>query len=204
MTERWFVSLCHAARLTWNRSKKSSSAAMGRVWRPSLGSVYTLLLVTMVYRPWLESLHSVVGYYGLHAFIRVSTLCCWLLQFTGLHWSQYTVVGYCSLQASIGARALLLVTAVYRPPLSSVYCCWLLQFTGLHWGRYTVVGYCSLQASIGAHTLLLVTAVYRPSLGSVYTLLLVTVVWRPSLGSVYTLLLVTAVYRPSLWSVHCS
>ena len=31
------------------------------------------------------SIHSVVGYYGLHAFIRVSTLCCWLLQFTGLH-----------------------------------------------------------------------------------------------------------------------
>ena len=137
MTERWFVLLCHAARLTWNRSKKSSSAAMGRVWRPSLGSVYTLLLVTMVYRPWLESLHSVVGYYGLHAFIRVSTLCCWLLQFTGLHYGQYTVL-----------------SSVYKPPLGSVHCCWLLQFTCLHCGQYTVIGYwlvhsvasyCSLQ-----------------------------------------------------------
>ena len=68
--------------------------------------------------------------------------------------SVHSVVGYCSLQASIGASILLLVTAVYKPTLGSVY---------------TVAGYCGMEAFIrvSIHSVF-GYAVYRPSLGSVH------------------------------------
>ena len=50
MIERWSVSSCHVVKLTWNRSKKSSSAAMDRLWRPSLGLVHFIVCIWSLQR----------------------------------------------------------------------------------------------------------------------------------------------------------